>query len=106
MKHAERLRSVCADIRRKPYPISDVVPVMQAAADAIDTMQSALDDAVAKLAARDAEISAVRAGLHELIAKLAARDAEVERLKFDLLSLIQANAVLSKALSEEVKGGE
>ena len=60
MNYAERLRSFCADIRRKTYPISDVVPVMQAAADAIDAMQSALDDAVAKLAARDAEVERLK----------------------------------------------
>ena len=113
MNHAERVKELalaCADAAA----FAAINFASKEAEDAhtsklhaeIDAMQSALDDAVAKLAARDAEISAVRAGLHELIAKLAARDAEVERLKFDLLSLIQANAVLSKALSEEVKGGE
>ena len=80
MNHAERLRSVCADIRRKPYPISDVVPVMQAAADAIDAIQSALDDAIRMrdefmglLAALSQDDGKAERAIAELEAKLAAR---------------------------------
>ena len=92
MNYAERLRSFCADIRRKTYPISDVVPVMQAAADAIDAMQSALDDAVAKLAARDAEIERLRKDL-TVCAELVAR-------------VLGGETSFPEVVSEEVKGGE
>lgn len=37
---AHRLREVCKDIRRKPLPISDLIPLLQQAADELDDMES------------------------------------------------------------------
>ena len=39
---SEELRTACADIRRKPYPIADLVPLLQRAADALDAAAAAL----------------------------------------------------------------
>lgn len=42
MRTAERLRAACVEIRRKPYPIKDLVPLLQQAADDLDLMDNAL----------------------------------------------------------------
>ena len=84
---AERVKELveALAILAQTMEFSDAVRcLIQNGADAIYAMQSALDDAVAKLAARDAEVSAVRAGLNDLNSKLCARDAEVGRLRKDV----------------------
>lgn len=35
---SQKLREICADIRRKPYPISNIIPVIQGAADEIERL--------------------------------------------------------------------
>lgn len=37
---AHRLREVCKEIRRKSYPIADLIPLLQQAADELDDMES------------------------------------------------------------------
>ena len=76
MNHAERVKEL---VKLTDAVRSDKAELHKA----IDAMQSALDDAVAKLAARDAEVSAVRTGLNELNKLLCVKDAEVERLRKD-----------------------
>lgn len=39
---AKRLRTAVLDIRRKPYPISDIIPMLNQAADALDQAQAML----------------------------------------------------------------
>lgn len=36
---ARRLREACAEMRRKPFPINDLVPLLQEAADRIDELE-------------------------------------------------------------------
>ena len=36
---SDRLRKVIAEIRRKPYPISDLIPLLSEAADALRPVQ-------------------------------------------------------------------
>jgi hypothetical protein len=38
-KVAESLRAAIDNMRRKSYPLSDLIPLMQQAADALDTKQ-------------------------------------------------------------------
>ncbi len=40
---SQSLRALVADIRRKPTPIGDLVPAVQAAADRAERMEDALD---------------------------------------------------------------
>lgn len=37
---AHRLREVSKEVRRKPYPIADLIPLLQQAADELDDMES------------------------------------------------------------------
>ena len=37
-----KLREFCADMRTKPYPIADVIPTLQLAADEIDSLETRL----------------------------------------------------------------
>jgi hypothetical protein len=38
----DRLRKVCSEIRRKPTPLSDLIPLLQEAADKIDYLEEDL----------------------------------------------------------------
>lgn len=52
---AERIRNACAEMRRKPYPIADLIPLMQETADRIELLERLLqqeegfDDELVKL---------------------------------------------------------
>lgn len=46
---ATNLREICSSIRVKPYPISDIIPSLQNAADEIDRLQ-ACEDVLRELA--------------------------------------------------------
>ena len=46
-----KLRQLCNDIRRKPTPLADAIPTMQAAATEIERLRAALEN-VRLLAAR------------------------------------------------------
>jgi hypothetical protein len=41
-KISEQLRAAILDIRRKPYPISDLIPLLSRAADEIDNLNTTL----------------------------------------------------------------
>lgn len=43
MNVLERIEKMCQDIRRKPIPIADVIPLLQDAADEIRCMRSVLE---------------------------------------------------------------
>jgi hypothetical protein len=38
----DRLREVCLEIRRKPYPLSDLIPLLLEAVDYIDQLEREL----------------------------------------------------------------
>lgn len=40
---SKRLRDICVDIRRKPVSLSELIPLMQQAADEIDKLEDALE---------------------------------------------------------------
>jgi hypothetical protein len=40
----ERLRKVSGEIRRKPYPLKDFIPLLQEAADVIDSLYKYIED--------------------------------------------------------------
>lgn len=40
---AIKLRELCASMRSKPYPISDIIPSLQIAADEIDWLETRLE---------------------------------------------------------------
>ena len=43
---AQRLRDACSSVRSKSYPLADLIPLMQQAADALETMQPITADGV------------------------------------------------------------
>lgn len=38
-----KLREFCSSMRTKPYPISDIIPTLQLAADEIDALETRLE---------------------------------------------------------------
>jgi hypothetical protein len=41
---AQDLRHAASEIRRRPYPISDLIPLLQRAADQLDALEDELED--------------------------------------------------------------
>lgn len=92
MNHAERVKDLAGDYAHCYAFVKDeTMPLKHAELHkAIDAMQSALDDAVAKLAARDAEVERFRLDRSWSDGKL--NDSEIPNWLVEV--------------SEEVKGGE
>ena len=54
MTQAEQLRAWCAEVRRKPMPLADAVPMVQESADRIEALEAALREALVVAEARKA----------------------------------------------------
>lgn len=44
-----QLRNACEDVRRKDFPLADLIPTMQLAADTIDSLREQLNEQAATL---------------------------------------------------------
>lgn len=51
---ALRLRSACESVRRKEYPLSDLIPLMQQAADTLEAADAAIEELREILKMKDA----------------------------------------------------
>lgn len=56
----QQLRAACEAVRRKDYPLSDLIPTLQLAADVIDRQREALSDSTTRFLSMTAEVRALR----------------------------------------------
>lgn len=56
----DQLRAACAAVRRKDYPLAELIPTMQLAADVIDKLREQLQDHAAQFRIITAEVRALR----------------------------------------------
>ena len=55
-----QLREACEAVRRKDYPLAQLIPTMQLAADVIDMLRVQLQESTATLNSYRAEVGALR----------------------------------------------
>lgn len=56
----QQLRAACEAVRRKDYPLADLIPTMQLAADVIDRQREQLSDSTTRFLSMTAEVRALR----------------------------------------------